>query len=265
MPPGRALKTALRALAIAAFSVVPLFVDAIKAADAGETLYNGIVLPREWPPHLSDFPTSAEKDPFTPPYLVSPPSVIPIDLGRQLFVDDFLIAETVLKRTFHLAKYHPANPVVKPDQPWEMKNPDHAAAMVFSDGVWYDPKDRVFKMWYLGGESAATGYATSTDGIRWNKPSLDVRPGPILCNPAARLQHGLLDLGEKDSSRRFKMFRDWRWKTSHRLEQLGHGHPFLTRRNPLGQPVPNPGGWWIGARCFGTRSQGLGLQHPACI
>ena len=24
-------------------------------------------------------------------------------------------------------------------------------AMVFSDGVWYDPKDRLFKMWYMGG------------------------------------------------------------------------------------------------------------------
>ena len=25
-------------------------------------------------------------------------------------------------------------------------------AMVFSDGVWYDPKDRLFKMWYMGGQ-----------------------------------------------------------------------------------------------------------------
>jgi hypothetical protein len=43
-----------------------------------------------------------EKDPTAPPYLTSPPEVIPIDVGRQLFVDDFLIAETTLKRTFHL-------------------------------------------------------------------------------------------------------------------------------------------------------------------
>jgi len=39
------------------------------AADAGETLYNGIVLPRERPPRLADFPTSVEKDPVVPPYL----------------------------------------------------------------------------------------------------------------------------------------------------------------------------------------------------
>ena len=93
--------------------------------------------------------------------------------------------EFVYGRTFHLPKYHPANPVLKPDKPWEMKNPDHAAAMVFSDGVWYDPKDQLFKMWYLVGESAATGYATSRDGIHWEKPLLDVRP-PTIVQPGGR-------------------------------------------------------------------------------
>jgi hypothetical protein len=28
-------------------------------------------------------------------------------------------------------------------------------AMVFSAGVWYDPKDRLFKMWYMGGQTRA--------------------------------------------------------------------------------------------------------------
>ena len=188
--------------------LILLLAHAIHAAEPGETLYNGIVLPREWPPRLADFPTSVEKDPVTPPYLKSPPAVILIDVGRQLFVDDFLIAETTLKRTFHLAQYHPASPVLKPDQPWEMKNPDHAAAMVFSDGVWYDPKDELFKMWYLVGESAATGYATSRDGIQWNKPSLDVRPGTSIVQPGGRDSNTVwLDFEEKDPARRFKMFR----------------------------------------------------------
>ncbi len=180
----------------------------VNAAAPGEVLYNGIVLPREWPPRLPDFPTSVEKDPVSPPYLASPPAVIAIDVGRQLFVDDFLIGDTTLKRTFHLAKYHPANPVLKPDQPWEMKNPDHAAAMVFSDGVWYDPKDKLFKMWYMVGASAATGYATSRDGIRWDKPLLDVRPGTSIVQPGGRDSSTVwLDLEEKDPARRFKMFR----------------------------------------------------------
>ncbi len=41
---------------------------------------------------------------MTVPYLQSPPSVIPIDVGRQLFVDDFLIEKTDLERTFHAAE-----------------------------------------------------------------------------------------------------------------------------------------------------------------
>ncbi|HXJ75824.1 MAG TPA: right-handed parallel beta-helix repeat-containing protein, partial [Candidatus Dormibacteraeota bacterium] len=182
--------------------------DQFRADDAGEVLHNGIMLPREWPPRLAEFPTSVETDPVVPPYLTSPPPVITIDVGRQLFVDDFLIAETTLARTFHLATYHPANPVVQPDKPWETKDANRAAAMVFSDGVWYDPKEGLFKMWYLVGEDAATGYATSSDGIHWNKPSLDVRPPTNIVQPGGRDSSTVwLDLEEKDPARRYKMFR----------------------------------------------------------
>jgi hypothetical protein len=185
-----------------------LALAALCAADPDRTLYNGIVLPPEWPPRLADFPTSVEQEPAMPAYLKSPPAVIPIDLGRQLFVDDFLIADTTLRREFHLAAYHPASPVLKPDQPWEMKNPDQSAAMVFSDGVWYDPQDQRFKMWYLVGQSEATGYATSTDGIHWEKPALDVRPPTNIVQPGGRDSSTVwLDLEEKDPARRFKMFR----------------------------------------------------------
>ena len=79
---------------------------------SGETLYNGIKLPAIWPPR--DVTLDIEPKPL-PPYLISPPDVIPIDIGRQLFVDDFLIEQTTLKRTFHLAEYYPDNPVLKPD------------------------------------------------------------------------------------------------------------------------------------------------------
>jgi hypothetical protein len=196
------------ALARRAFSLFLLHVASARAAESGETLYNGIVLPREWPPRFADFPTSVEKDPVIPPYLISPPSVIPIDIGRQLFVDDFLIADTTLSRTLHLARYHPERPVLKPDKPWEMKNADHAAAMVFSDGVWYDPNDQLFKMWYLVGESASTGYATSRDGLRWEKPSLDVQPGTNIVQGGGRDSSTVwLDVEEKDPARRYKMFR----------------------------------------------------------
>ena len=45
------------------------------------------MLPEVWPPQHLD-PDSAE--PMPVPYLQHPPKVIPIDVGRQFFVDDFL-------------------------------------------------------------------------------------------------------------------------------------------------------------------------------
>src|SRR5207248_3530000 len=95
------------------------------AADE-EVLYNGIRLPSPWPPVIEDVP----KDPVVPPYLKSPPAVIPIGVGRQLFVDDFLVEKTTLTRTHHRPTYHDKSPVL-------------TGGMVFSDGVWYDPQDKL--------------------------------------------------------------------------------------------------------------------------
>jgi hypothetical protein len=60
---------------------------------AQQTLYNGIVLPPTWPPVQT--PTQTFQ---VPTYITNPPSVIPIDVGRQLFVDDFLIQQTTMTR-----------------------------------------------------------------------------------------------------------------------------------------------------------------------
>src|SRR5829696_3101485 len=70
-------------------------------SSTGEILYNGIRLSRPWPPRLLSLTTDP---PPPPPYIDNPPSVIPIDVGRQLFVDDFLIEENLLTRTFHAAE-----------------------------------------------------------------------------------------------------------------------------------------------------------------
>ena len=67
---------------------------------AAEKLYNGIVLPDEWPPRAEHFTLV----PMQVPYLQNPPAVILIDVGRQLFVDDFLIEHTTLARKYHLAE-----------------------------------------------------------------------------------------------------------------------------------------------------------------
>ena len=171
---------------------------------AGETLYNGIDLPEQWPPKPATWPREA---PLTPPYLASPPKVIPISVGRQLFVDDFLIQKTDLKRTYHLAEYCAANPILKPEINGTELRGTSPFAMVFSDGVWWDPRDRIFKMWYLAGPF--TCYATSADGIHWRRPKLDVaRKGTnVVRVPAVQRDSTCvwLDLEETDPSRRYKM------------------------------------------------------------
>ncbi len=181
--------------------------DAAHGSIGGELLYNGIRLDSPWPPRKN----SLTIDPPTlPPYLVSPPNVIPVDVGRQLFVDDFLVEKTSLVRIFHPARYHPTNPVLKPDRPWEkIAHPrSDACAAPFSDGVWYDPADNLFKMWYMGGYAQATCYATSRDGIHWDKPSLDVQPGTNIVLSTGRRDSSLvwLDLEATDPSRRYMMY-----------------------------------------------------------
>lgn len=178
--------------------------------DNRTTLYNGITLPTEWPPRRF-YP---DADPVTAPYLADPPEVIPIDVGRQLFVDDFLIQETTMMRSCHAADYHPASPVLRPQTDWETRD-EHAdrtnrtrnpAAMVFSDGVFFDPSDRLFKMWYMGGYLMTTCYAVSSDGITWQRPSLDVVPGTNIVTRGGRDSSTVwLDLETKNPDERFKM------------------------------------------------------------
>ena len=52
-------------------------------------LYNGIRLPEQWPPVRSS--SSELEKGMSPFYLSDKPSVIHISVGRQLFVDNFLI------------------------------------------------------------------------------------------------------------------------------------------------------------------------------
>ncbi len=168
-----------------------------------ETLSNGIEMPRVWPPQLSVLPDALP----TPPYLVSPPAVIPIDVGRQLFIDDFLIQETTLARRFHRPVYHPANPVLAPDRAWEQGD-GAPMAMPYSGGVWFDPADRKFKAWYMAGYTRHLCYAESRDGVVWDKPALDVVKGTNIVLPNGATESNTLwpDPLEKDPKRRYKFF-----------------------------------------------------------
>ena len=198
----------MKEMLLCALAASLCLIAALRASGA-EVLYNGIVLPEQWPPKYDRPPN----EPMPVPYLAKPPGVIPIDVGRQLFVDDFLVQETTLKRTFHRVEYCKGNPMLKPDQPWENKGRGLFAAP-FSGGAWFDPQDKLFKMWYCGGYLATVCYATSADGIRWEKPKLDFQPGtnflfePGLVPTNRRHDTTLvwLDADAKDPKERFKYF-----------------------------------------------------------
>ena len=189
--------------------------------DGAEKLYNGIELPEDWPPPNYGAHTP---EPMRVPYLESPPKVIDIDVGRQLFIDDFLIDRTTLKRTFHQPIYYEGNPVIKPDKQWENHGPSPFAGP-FSGGVWYDPHDKLFKMWYVGGYIKYSCYATSVDGIHWDKPELDIVPGtnividhakglPLVKSSSPWEEYtrpidttsAWIDYHDKDPQRRYKIF-----------------------------------------------------------
>jgi predicted GH43/DUF377 family glycosyl hydrolase len=68
-------------------------------------------------------------------------------------------------------------PVLSPGLPWEK------VAVMCPHVIW-DDKEKVFKMWYSGGEQYepdAIGYATSKDGISWTKYSNN----PVFVNDPA--------------------------------------------------------------------------------
>lgn len=171
----------------------------------GELLYNGIVLPRNWPPADMD-PDSYE--PMPVPWLESSPSVIPVDCGRQLFVDDFLIESTNLKRQYHKAVKYPGNPVLKPETALESGEYGQPLACPKDGGVWWDPVDKIFKMWYEAGWIGSMAYATSRDGIHWERPNLDIFPGTnkILPGLIPDSTTVFLDHDSPDPETRFKMF-----------------------------------------------------------
>lgn len=174
----------------------------------GELLYNGIHLPAQWPPQ--DMKPDCY-EPMPVPYLTYPPEIIPIDTGRQLFVDEFLIEYTSLKRSFHQPVKYEDNPVLKPQTRVEMNQGYCPVAAPFSDGCFYDPGDKLFKLWYMAGWFDGTALATSSDGIHWERRSLDVVPGTnLVLAPKGDLRRDgasvWIDHEAKDPAERFKMY-----------------------------------------------------------
>lgn len=201
-----------------------LFLSLFSVASA-QTLNNGIQLPKVWPPQ---YPIPTERHEMPVPYLRHKPQVLPINNGRQLFVDDFLISQTNLQRVCHTPDFYQGNPVLEPGEKWENTTEGAPYAAPFSDGIWYDEKESVYKMWYLAGagtmhkesnQTFYTCYAESKDGKQWNKVNLNVVPGTNIvdtCNRDAATVW--LDRFEKDPRKRWKFFNIERRATDKRWQ-----------------------------------------------
>lgn len=149
-------------------------VSAPEPAAAGEVLYNAIELPEAWPPS-EVHELNREVQPV--PYLKDRPEVVPINLGRQLFVDDFLIERNGLRREWHYPVKYAGNPVLKPETMLEINRPSNSCARACCGGVWWDPTRKKFRMWYEAGWLGSCAYAESPDGYNWTRVNHTVRPG----------------------------------------------------------------------------------------
>jgi len=95
-------------------------------------------------------------------------AMIPVLVGthRQLFVDDYIIDRMDnLKKVMNQPKKYSGNPVLVSDRPWEGDG-----QLIMYGSVIYDRQAELFKMWYWCTGRGA--YATSQDGINWDKPEL---------------------------------------------------------------------------------------------
>ena len=97
-------------------------------------------------------------------------SAICIDGGRQLFVDDYLIAATngVVRHWNEPVKA--TAPVVRPTS--ERGGRLAGCTVATNGGLWWDPKLGKYRLWYETDWAGNLRYAESRDGLVWEFPAL---------------------------------------------------------------------------------------------
>lgn len=146
----------------------------------------------------------------------TPSPFSPFDVGTraQLFVDQALVRESErVAFTLHPAEKHNRNPLLVADRPWEGWN-----LQIFGN-VLYDEEEKIFKMWYLGGAAGYFPdsdkyanpclYATSGDGITWEKPLAGtiqaLKGGKHNAVALVDLASVIKDREDPDPAKRYKM------------------------------------------------------------
>lgn len=108
------------------------------------------------------------------------PGVVDIGTRKELFLDGMLIHKsTRLSKLMARPDKHTSNPILVPDRPWEMERLEEyktGGIQICGQAVLYDRDEGVFKMWYnpWGNDGRPWCYATSRDGVHWEKPELGV-------------------------------------------------------------------------------------------
>lgn len=129
-----------------------------------------------------DLPASAAD--FAEPWREAYFSGAPLRIGNkvQFLFDDYAVEDRFgLTRVVGRVEKYEGNPLtIGDDMPWETSTTSWAGANLRQ--VIYDPKDKLYKGWYLiyrrepgieSGYNYSTLYAESKDGVTWTKPELD--------------------------------------------------------------------------------------------
>ena len=138
------------------------------------------------------------------------------DPGLHLFVDDAEVQDHpgFLRKVQRPARIQ-MEPVLKPERPWEGRT------VQIKGGLHYDEEEDLFKMWYWtwgcsidemnAGAPTFLCYATSRDGIHWERPELGLyefrgsRANNIVLATNGDPWGVVLDTLEKDPGRRYKL------------------------------------------------------------
>ncbi|KAF0172204.1 MAG: peptidase M56 BlaR1, partial [Limisphaerales bacterium] len=109
----------------------------------------------------------------------SPTNALDISVGRQLFVDDFLIASNTLKRTWH-------QPVLFSNTPLLARHDQIPPRHPFFESAWYDPTNQYFMLGLVNGTRFFTDYH-SPSGTNWVLMHSQSHSGPLVDQPHRRV------------------------------------------------------------------------------